>query len=127
MAGYTARKVRLVSASLRLAAGHILRACVPPWGWMGDRGGVTTREEDANEPADGCELPPPASPRKVHPYSHGVVVFLVSIPAGGLGEGEREGTESWRRTCSSKWPKVSGQRERFPVSEFRCPALTRWT
>jgi hypothetical protein len=56
---------------------------------MGDRGGVTVSQEDANEPADVCALPPTASPRKCHPYSHGVVVFLVSIPAWWLGEGER--------------------------------------
>lgn len=30
-------------------------------------------------------------------------------------------------TSSSKWPKVSGQRERFPPSDRRRPALTRWT
>ena len=31
------------------------------------------------------------------------------------------------RTPASKWPKVSGQGERGPRSEFRRSALTRWT
>jgi uncharacterized protein YjbI with pentapeptide repeats len=36
-------------------------------------------------------------------------------------------TAALKRTCSSNWPKVSGQGERFPMSECRRPALTRWT
>src|ERR1043166_3455634 len=99
MAGDTARKERLVSAHIPLTEGRIPipRACVPPWGWMGVGGGGTTREGAANEHAYVCALPPPASPRKFHPFSHGMVVFMVSIPAWWLGEGERGHVELTKR------------------------------
>ena len=123
MAGYTVRKVRLVSAYILLAEGHILRACVPPLGWMGDGGGGITREGDANEHAYVCALPPTASTRKFHPYSHGVVVFIDSIPAWWLGERERALIADKEEALAEPWG--GGARIwRLHLPEAVCPAYT---